>query len=351
LGDIFGKRRGWLIGSQVGLVISIYSLGLSDPANNLTVTAICAITVALFSSVQDIVYEAYRIEILKGPLAGYGVGASVIGYRIGLLVAGAGSIYIKYYFDWQTSYTVMSLCMTVGIVTSILIIEPNKEDTNDDKNKKDYFNSLLISPIKILLKKENIIFILVFLITYKTGDTILNAMSAPFLLEIGFSEIEIANVAKSFGIVSMILGGFIGGILLAEKSLQYVLLLSAVSQIVASLMFLFQSLEGYNVFLLFITMGIENFVCGLSQTALISYIANLCYKPFTATHYALLSSLGSLTRILLSSISGWATDQISWNFFYLFVAVGCIPSLILIHFFKNKFMTQFQKTILINNNN
>ncbi|MCP4923251.1 MAG: AmpG family muropeptide MFS transporter [bacterium] len=344
LGDLFGRRRGWLIGAQIGLAISICGLGFSDPGHHLTTTALWAGAVAFFAATQDIVYEAYRVELLKGPLAGYGVGASVMGYRVGLLVAGAGALYLEVHFGWSFAYAVMACCMVIGMVAALLSLEPPEEDDTPDEEEKTPFHSLVTMPLKALLTQENVIFIAVFLMAYKVGDTVLNVMSGPFLLEIGFSELEIAHVAKSFGITAMMVGGLVGGILLAHKSLRYALFLCAIAQVFASLMFVVQAGVGYSVSVLFVTMGIENFVCGLSQTALIAYLAHFCRRPFTATHYALLSSLGSLVRIVLSSMAGWAADQMAWTSFYGSVALGCLPCLILLWAFSKKFMSK-HKTV------
>jgi MFS transporter, PAT family, beta-lactamase induction signal transducer AmpG len=344
LGDLFGRRRGWLIGSQIGLAISICGLGFSDPGHHLTATALWAGAVAFFAATQDIVYEAYRVELLKGPLAGYGVGASVMGYRVGLLVAGAGALYLEVYLGWAFAYAVMACCMVIGMVASLLSLEPPEEDHDHDEEEKNPFHALVVVPIKALLNRENVAFIAVFLMAYKVGDTVLNVMSGPFLLEMGFSELEIAHVAKSFGITAMMIGGLVGGILLAHKSLRYALFLCAGAQVFASLMFVVQAWSGHNLSVLFMTMGVENFVCGLSQTALIAYLAHFCRRPFTATHYALLSSLGSLVRILLSSIAGWAADQLAWSSFYGSVALGCLPCLLLLWAFSEKFLSKYKAT-------
>ena len=340
LDNLLGRRKTWLISSQLGLSISICGLGFSDPEYHLINTALWALLVAFFSSIQDIVYEAYRMEILKGPLSGYSIGASVMGYRIGLLFSGAGALYLEVLFNWSFAYAIMSCCMIVGMFVSLVSIEPIKEDRIHHKEIKNFYHSFVIIPINILFNRENIIFIVIFLMFYKVGDTILNVMSMPFLLEIGFSEMEIAYVAKFFGITAMILGGFAGGILLAHRSLRYALFLCSIAQFVASIIFIIQSIVGYNISFLFLTMGVENFVCGISQTALIAYFADFCQRPFTATHYAILSSIGSFVRIILSSISGWVADHMVWTLFYSSVTLGCLPSLLLLLFFSEKFISK-----------
>ena len=341
-----GHRKSWLIVTQIGLIISILGLGFSNPSNNLILTALWAITIALFSSIQDIVYEAYRAELLTGQLAGYGIGASVLGYRTGMLVSSAGAIYLEVYFGWKFAYSIMACFMFIGMISSILSLQTKTSYQNhyyNNQKKTSSFYLSIIAPFKKFLHKQNITCISSFIITYKFGDTVLNVMTNPFLLEIGFSEIEIAHVAKSFGTIAMMLGSLLGGILLAHRSLHNNLLLCAGAHTICSLIFLLQSLIGYDFYFFCLNMGIQNLICGLSQTTLIYYLTQFCHKPFTATHYAILSSFGSGIRIILSSASGWFADHVTWECFYSYVTIGCIPCILLLCIFSNKILSQNKK--------
>ena len=332
-----GHRRGWIIFSQTGLFFSILNLGFSEPNNNLFYTALCAITVAIFSTIQDINYESYRTDISKDKLGGYYIGASVIGYRAGMLISSAGAIYLEIYFNWKTSYLIMAFCMFIGILTSILYLQNEKKIHTPYIYKKNKLScSFILIPIKNLIQKNNIIFVFLFITSYKFGDSTTNVMTIPFLLEMGFSEIEIAHIAKSFGIVAIMLGSLLGGILLSHKTLKYNLLLCSITHIITNIMFLYMYYLGCNILFFCLIMWVQNFICGLSQTTLIYYLSQFCNKPFTTTHYAILSSYGSWIRIILSFISGWIADHVTWEYFYNYVIIGCIPCIIFIYIYSKK---------------
>ena len=187
-----------------------------------------------------------------------------------------------------------------------------------------------LPPLKELLQHYDWRVVLAFIFFYKMGDTVLNVMTTPFLIEVGYSTLEIANVAKLFGISAMIVGGFLGGFFLTRFGILASLILCSALQILSSLMFLVQALVGYNIGVLTITIGVENFTCGLGAAAYIAYLSSMCSAPNTATHFALLSSFGSLARVILSIAAGWLADQMSWSQFYLMTAFACVPCMILL---------------------
>jgi len=205
-------------------------------------------------------------------------------------------------------------------------------------------NTLFIKPIRQFAKEYDLKVIVLFIITFKIADTVLNVMSMPFLIEIGFSKIEIAHVAKTFGIVFMIIGGVCAGLLMRKRSLYQVLLLCSVLQVFACFLFYLQALLGYNLGFLIITMGIENFVCGLGQVVLICYFSKLSNSNCTATRYALLSSFASLVRIEFSSISGAIADKLSWHNFYALVFSSSVLCLVVLTTYRKHF-TSLNNTV------
>lgn len=348
--QIFGRRRSWLLFFQIGLIISLLALSSTNPAAELLKTALCALLVGVFSAGQDIIAEAYRIEILDKEHIGIGSTASVIGYRIGMLISGAGALYLASLFSsWNVAYNIMAAFVGLGIVTTLFAKEPERLalstkvdlicNLNYSKIKKTklFFDNLLIKPAKDLFKYNNLFLVLAFIVFFKLVDTILNVMTMPFLIEIGFSKIEIANVAKTFGIVAMILGGLFGGLYLKRCNLHKLLLLCVVCQLVASILFVFQAKIGNNLDLLFVTMGVENVTCGMSQVALVAYLSLLCNRRYTASHYAILSSFASLARVQFSSLGGIFADCVSWVTFYIVVAIFCLPIIYILFKFKNNF--------------
>lgn len=340
--DLLGMRRSWMLFSQICLALSLMLLANTSPNEGIFFTAICAFLVGLFSACQDIVVEAYRIEILDSSELGIGASASVLGYRIGMLLSGAGAIYLAHLFGWKVAYSLMGCLVGIGIITTIFSFEPEyhklKLYFDKDLEIKDFFYKFFINPFLALIKSNNLLLILVFLITFKMADTVLNVMTMPFLLEIGFSKIEIANVAKTFGIFAMIIGGILAGAYLTKKNLYNLLLFCAFLQLLASISFITQSYVGNNLLFLFFTMGIENITCGMSQVALIAYLSKLCNLKYTATHYALLSSIASFIRVQFSALGGFLADRLLWTDFYILVACGCISTILLLLIFKKTFL-------------
>ena len=336
-----GHRKGWMLASQIMLVILLILLGGSNPEKHVWFTALCAFLVSFFSATQDIVIEAYRVERLEMHEIGLGAGASNLGYRLGMWVSGAGALYLATKFSWAVTYSFMAACLSVGMIAALLSHEPQIQRGFQGLNKKPLPKSGSIkSTLKVLwqsLKDSTQYFgaqpdwhiLLAYILFFKLADTALNVMAAPFLLEIGFSKLEIAHVGKSFGIGAMIIGGLFTGILLAQCSLRKVLLLCAGMQFASALMFYLQARVGYSISLLFATIGIENLSNGMGAAAFITYLSIVCRRPHAGAHFALLTSIASLARVGFSSLSGWGADHLIWSDYYILTAIACLPNLIL----------------------
>lgn len=353
----FGQRRGWMLTSQLCLMVVLVLLGVSNPSENLLLTSIFALTVGICSATQDIVIEAFRIEVLPKSWVGYGAGASVLGYRLGMLVSGAGALYLATFLEsWAITYAIMAGFVLVGIIATLMSKEPKHKKKsllhkstislalNQNKGGFHQLETLFLQPLLHFIKRKDWILILPFIVMYKVGDTVLNSMSMPFLIEIGFSKVEIAHVAKTFGISAMVIGGLIGGIFLTKYSLRRNLIICTSLQVIASIFFLLQAIMGHHVPFLFITMGIENLTCGLGQVALITYLSTLCEQPNTATHYAMLSSFASFSRVILSMIAGWLADQLIWPDFFTVITLGCLPGLLVLLIFNHHFTASSPET-------
>lgn len=333
-----GLRRSWMLLAQCCLWLSLIALGMTDPEQNIWLTAFCALLVGCSSAIQDIVIEAYRIESLPANKIGIGASASVLGYRLGMLIAGAGTIYLAAYFDsWHVAYNIIAACMIVGIITTLFAQEPQVS--------RAPAKLMIAKSLRIFLRKLDWQIIIPFILSYKIADTVLNIMSMPFLLEIGFNKMEIASVARTFGISAMIVGGFVGGVLLMWQNLRDNLLICVVLQAVASALFMLQVQYGHDISFLFITMGVENFTCGMSQVALIAYLSQLCGNRQTALHYGILSSFASIVRVSFSAIAGWLADHYAWSQFYGVVCISCVPSLILLLVYAQHFVKLSVRTV------
>lgn len=337
-----GQRRSWAFVSQIMLMFMLVGLGSSDPRHHIFQTALWALGVAFCSAVQDITIEAYRIEIIDEDRQGSAASSSYLGYRMGMMTSSVGALYLATLFSWKTAYITMAALVGVGLLTTLLSLSPPHftrppEQLLKNRSLREWMRSTYLLPFKDLSRALDWRIVLAFVFFYKIGDTTLNVMNMPFLVDLGFSNIEIANVAKFFGISAMILGGIIGGAFLNRFGLYLSLLMYAILQIMASLMFVWQALVGCDLGVLTLTIGFENFSCGVGAVSVIAYLSSLCRTPYTATHFALLSSLGSFARILLSSATGIVADLLSWPLFFGVTALASLPFLLLLMYASDHF--------------
>jgi PAT family beta-lactamase induction signal transducer AmpG len=341
---IFGRRRGWLIFAQICLAVSLVFLGATNPAINPFATALCAFLVAVASASQDIVIDAYRVEILEEKQQGAGAAVIVFGYRIGMLISGAGALFLAQYAGWFITYLSMAVLVCVGSLTVLLTGEP-KTGVNiefDETPKKQsillriekWFVEAVIHPFTDFMQRAGWWVILLFILLYKLGDAFAGVMTNPFLIETGFSKVEIATIVKTFGIMATLLGAFIGGVFVEKMGMIKSLWVCGVVQMLSILMFVVQAHVGYNVQLLAVTIALENLTSGMGTTAFVAYISSLCHARYTATQYALFSSLAAAGRTWLSASSGWFVDQIGWaNFFVLSTAMA-LPGLVMLLYLR-----------------
>lgn len=334
----FGQRRGWALAMQVGLVTALWTLGSTHPSESIWPTAISAFFVSFFSASQDIVIDAYRIEILEEHRRGTGAALETIGFRFGMLSSGAGALYLATLFDWQTAYHLMALCVILGMLTVLSMPEPKSQKVillqTSGMNKASLASKirpLLWLPWQQLVQSRTLIPLLLFIFCFKMGDIVLNAMSAPFLCDLGYSKIEFANVSKVFGITLMVIGGLTGGYMIHQLGIIQSTILCAILQAVSCLMFAIQSLVGYDCSVLMITVGTESFCSGLVSAVFIAYLSGFCCQPHTASQFTLLYSFGSLCRVITSAAAGWIADQASWTLLFLLVSLILFPTLSLLN--------------------
>lgn len=325
---ILGMRRSWALVSQLALIVMLLGLGCSDPTEYLFQTALWAFGVAFCSAIQDIAIESYRIEIIDEDQNGAAASSTYLGYRVGMMASGVGALYLAAIFSWTTAYMVMAGLVLIGVVTTCLSPSP----PNYNVRTRPHSNLMLtyLVPLRDLFRTLDWRIILLFIFFYKVGDTTHSAMNTPFLVDLGFSKLEIANVAKFFGISAMMIGGVLGGIYLNYYGILSSLILCATLQIMTSLMFVMQTLVGHDISFLIMTIGFENLSCGLGAASFIAYLSSLCKPPHTATHFALLSSFGSLARIILSVFAGFLADVLPWSVFFTCTAMASVPCLLLL---------------------
>lgn len=336
----FGQRKAWLLVTQILLIISIILLGFSNPKDNIIYTAFFALLVSTFSANQDIIIDAYRIEILDDSSQGAGAAMTQFGYRMGGILAGAGALYLKEIFSWSVVFFTISVLIFSLMILTIFII-PVKDDGKEEVRKKNYIEPFLEFITRNSLLK--ILVILLFIFFFKFGDVIAGVMANPFYVKIGFSNVEIANASKIFGVVMTILGVFAGGFLVKRFGILQSLIISGFLQIISNLLYVLLNSVGPEFSYLLLTVAGENFSGGLGSAAFVAYLSVLCNRNYTGTQYALLSSFMGLARAILSSPSGFIVESIGWADFFLLSTLLGLPGLLILFWMRKKFMLEMQK--------
>lgn len=330
---LFGRRRGWILATQLALILSILAAGFSNPQPGLLMpVALATFCIAFFSASQDIVIDAYRVEILTDDQQGAGAGAYQIGYRLAMLASGAGALFLADAYGWQVAYVVMALAMLVGVLTILLSPEPGEVSAVVEKFQSAMakFQDMVVGPFQSFFRTESWLLILAFVALYKFGDAFASVMTGPFYLEIGFTKSEIASVAKLVGIWATIVGAVVGGMLVHRRGIIQSLWICGVLQLVSNFMFVVLAEVGNDLMVLGITVLFENLAGGMGSAAFIAYMASLCNISYTATQYALLSSLANLGRTAFSAQAGFVADEVSWSFFFALSVLAAIPGLVLL---------------------
>ncbi len=326
----FGRRRGWALCIQALLIAAIAALGFTNPLVNPWGTALAAVVVAFLSASQDIVIDAYRIELLDDEQQGAGAAATQWGYRFGLIAAGAGALYAAEYGGWRTAFVIMAGLMSVGMLTVLMTREPLAAPPPMSAGAAAWLKSAVVAPFADFLQRPHWAAILLFVVLYKFGDALAGVMSNPFYVDMGFSKTEVANVSKLFGVVATLVGVAAGGAMVYRLGVLRSLMIGGVLQALSNLTYVLQAAVGHDLWVLTLVIFVENFCGGLGSAAFVAYLSGLCAVAFTATQYALLSSLAAVGRTFLSSGGGWLSERIDWIPFFLVTTVAALPGLALL---------------------
>ena len=323
-----GRRRSWLIIFQLLLLTTICSFGFIEPRNQLTVVAIISTVIAFFSASQDIVIDAYRRELLSDYELGIGNAIHVNAYKISSLIPGSLALILADSFDWEFVFIITGLFMLPGIVMTLLIKEPILK-YGTPKTLKE----AVIEPFKEFKNRKGIkgaFLILIFIFLYKIGDSMATALATPFYLDLGFSMTEIGVIAKNAGLWPGIIGGLAGGIWMIKLGINRALWVFGFMQMFATLSFAWLALSGDNNLILAITVGLEFFAAGLGTTAFIAYIAKTTHPKYTATQFALFTSLASVPRTFTNASTGYLVEFFGWYHFFIFCFLIAIPGMVLL---------------------
>jgi PAT family beta-lactamase induction signal transducer AmpG len=347
-----GRRRGWGITIQILLIAATLSLGSCNPQHNLTLMGALALLVAFLSASQDIVIDAWRVEILEMDLQGPGAGMIQTGYRIAMLVSGAGALVIAARAGWFAAYATMAALLGVGMLVFLFGPEPKVPPQQAQKLRlpgtpavpagtahtgaagwsgvRQLLATAVTGPFTDFMRRPRWLAILIFIVGYKLGEAIAGVMATPLYISLGFSLDEIAAVSKLVGFFATVAGALIGGVVTARFGFRRALMLCGVLQSAGNLFYVLQAVGGHRLGYLAMCVTAENVTGAMAGSALVGYLSSLCSPAFTATQYALLSSLAAVGRTLVASSGGVLAEKLGWVPFFLLTTVVTVPALVLL---------------------
>jgi PAT family beta-lactamase induction signal transducer AmpG len=320
-----GRRRGWILTSQIFLLLSILGMAFSDPKESLPLIALFSVLVAFSSASQDIVVDAYKAEILEQKDLGLGAGVFTMGYRLAMLTSGAVALILADHLSWKTVYSIMILPVGLGMLACLIAPEPS-QDVKPPRTLRD----AVLLPFVDFFKRKGILELLSFIVLYKLDTVVAVQLMTPFMLGLGFSKTDIGAVTKGFGLVATILGSLIGGAWLTQLGIYRALWVFGILQGIAGLCFYMLAHLGHHFPMMVIAITAENFFSGMGNAAYLAFIMSLCNPQFTGTQYALLSSLMALTRTVAGAPTGWLAKTVGWETYFLISISLAIPGLLLL---------------------
>lgn len=350
LSRLLGRRRGWLILSQLLLIAAILYLGWLDPTIMPWAVAFGAVLVAIASATQDIVIDAFRVESLPDEEQAAGMAWFVSAYRVGMLASTAGAALLVTALQlrgfeltdaWGWAYAGMAGLVLVGMVTTLLATEPDRAGTAGEQHLGEMHDRRANPLVRVavtayeafheFLTRKDAVAILLFVVLYKFCDAFAGVMTAPFVLDIGFSKAAYAGIVKGVGFAAVLVGGFAGGAMAKSMPMYRALWIAGLLQMASNLVFSWQAMVGAELWALSVTIAVENFTGGLGTVVFVAYISSLCTDArHTATQYALLAALAAVGRTVLAATAGFAAEAIGWVFFFGLTALAAIPGLALL---------------------
>jgi PAT family beta-lactamase induction signal transducer AmpG len=322
-----GRRRGWLLITQLALAAAIGFLGTLSPADSTWLLGASALAVAFLSASQDIVFDALRTDWLEPGERGAGAAVSVLGYRLAMLVSGAGALILAdQWLGWHATYWLMAALMGVGMLATWLALEPAP-----DGAPPKALDEAVARPFSEFFAREGALAMLLLVVLYKLGDAFAGNLSTAFLLRgPGFSLSEVGAINKGFGLAATIAGALAGGALMARMRLYRALLAFGVLQAITNLGFMALAAAGKSYSLMVAVIGLENLAGGMGTAAYVALLMALCDRRFSATQYALLSALSAVGRVYVGPAAGYLVDALGWESFFFFTFLIALPGLALL---------------------
>lgn len=338
-----GRRRSWLLLSQAVIVTALVAMAMTDPSQALQPVVWCALAVAIGSATQDIALDAYRIESADLKRQAALAASYQTGYRIAMIWAGAGALWIAARVEvtggavyqhgaWQAAYLVMAASMLLGVATVLCSPEPQRRALPQAKNAADWLRGALIDPFADFLRRygKQALLILALIAVYRISDVVMGIMANPFYVDMGYSKDEVASVTKIFGVIMTLVGAFVGGALAMRFGVMRVLMLGAVLSAASNLLFAWLGSRGHDVNALIVVISADNLSSGIASAAFIAYLSGLTNVNYSATQYALFSSMMLLLPKFLAGYSGAYVDAFGYSNFFTATALLGVPVLLLV---------------------
>ena len=336
-----GNRRSWIMITQILLTILISLLGIFGEVASLKGIAILSFLVACVSATQDIVIDGYRIELIKKEDQAVASGYYIYGYRIGMLISGSLALALSDKIRWDLVYLMMSGFMMLCIISTLFAKESRVNWHPRKYHFKIWFIKFIIRPLRNFSERKNWMSILFFIVLFKLADAFVGNLTLPFLLEIGYTKIEIATILKTFGLFAVLVGVYAGGFLSKKIGIHKALWLATILQAVSNFSFIYLVVTEKTISSLYAIVFIENFCGGIGDVIFVGYLSSICNLKFSSTQYALFSSISSISRSVLSSTSGFYASYFGWINFFIFSGLLAIPAialLIILNKNNNKFL-------------
>ncbi len=353
-----GKRRSWMLLGQLGILLGLLAMAFIPPQEHLTLFALAALLVAFSSATQDVALDAYRIEIIAAEYQGAMSAMYIGGYRLGTLVAGAGALYLAEFQGWSQAYLIMALLMLVGMIAVLLVAEPehkislttyeNEERVihylEDSAHLPDWLRKLVawfigavVCPFTDFFSRNGSLAITILLLIslFRITDITMASMANPFYFDLGYSKIEVANITKLVGFFMTLGGAALGGILVVRYGIMRPLLAGAISVALTNLLFAVMAWTGYDLIMLTLVISADSLSGGFATAAFIAYLSSLTNQAYTATQYALFSSLMTLVPKILAGFSGIIVDAQGYVFFFIYASITGIPAIGLVLYLMN----------------
>jgi len=348
-----GRRRSWMLLAQIGIATGLTGMALNDPAQNLSPIIFFALLVAFSSATQDISLDAYRIEAAPMDLQGGMAAAYQMGYRIALIVAGAGALFIASSAGWHVSYLVMAACILVGIATVLVIAEPQATVSRETmmqeqrvvkflegsshwpkplQNAMAWIIGAIVCPFIDFFARNGLrsaLFILLFISVYRMHEYAMGVMANPFYLDMGYTLDQIASMSKIFGVIMTMVGVVIAGVMVAKQGIPRTLLLGVVTICLGNLFFSWLATSEHTLLSLGAAISVDNIGIGIAGTAFVAYLSSLTNSAYTATQYALFGSLFTLPGKIIAGFSGVVVDHIGYPLFFIYTASLTLPAMVL----------------------